>query len=265
MDSFNKQLNNHIENISSCLCVGLDISPELLGNSISISECIDHSKKVVDATIDLAAAYKPNLAFFERWGSNGIKWLEDILDYINGKTLTIADGKRGDIGNTAEQYAKSFFDHFGFNAVTVNPYMGEDAVDPFIKRPEKGAFILCKTSNPSSGDFQNSLNGQINLFERVAEKSVELNKMDNVGLVVGATVPDDIKKLRIIAPQLPFLIPGVGAQGGNLEKSVSYGNQNGHTLISISRGIIFSGDKSEGSIRSAAVDYRDRVMDIIDG
>ena len=153
MEYFNNRLKNHIQDFSSALCVGLDISPESLGNSKSITHCIDHSKRVIDATIDLAAAFKANLAFFERWGSAGFKWLEHILEYINNRKITIADGKRGDIGNTAEQYANSIFDHFGFDAVTVNPYMGKDAIIPFINRPEKGAFILCKTSNPSSGDF----------------------------------------------------------------------------------------------------------------
>ncbi len=265
MNSFNNRLKKHIAEISSYLCVGLDISPESLGSSSSLSQCIDHSKRVIDATIDLIAAFKPNFAFFERWGSAGFKWLESTMNYINTRTLTIADGKRGDIGNTAEQYAKSIFNHFGFDAVTVNPYMGEDAIIPFIKRPEKGAFILCKTSNPSSSDFQNSQNGQKHVFELVARKSVELNSMENVGLVVGATLPEEIKKIRHLAPELPFLMPGVGAQGGDLEKSIRYGNEKGIALISISRGIIFSGDKTEKSIRSTAKEYRDKMMEYIHG
>ena len=265
MDYFNNRLKNHIQNLSSNLCVGLDISPESLGSTSSLSQCMDHSKRVIDATIDLAAAFKPNLAFFERWGSAGFKWLEHTIDYINNGTFTVADGKRGDIGNTAEQYAQSIFNHFGFDAVTVNPYMGEDAIIPFIKHPEKGAFILCKTSNPSSGDFQNSPNGQKHVYELVAKKSMELNAMKNVGLVVGATVPEEIKKIRHLAPNLPFLIPGVGSQGGDLEKSICYGNENGVALISISRGIIYSGDKTEKSIRTTAKDYRDKMMDFIHG
>ena len=215
--------------------------------------------------MDLVAAFKPNLAFFEQWGSAGYKWLEDTMEYIDNRTFTIADGKRGDIGNTAEKYAQSIFDHFGFDAATVNPYMGEDAIVPFIKRPDKGAFILCKTSNPSSDDFQNSQNGQKHIFELVARKSVELNSTENVGLVVGATIPEEIKTIRRIAPELPFLIPGVGAQGGDLEKSMQYGNENGLALISISRGIIFSGDKTEKFIRSTAKDYKDKMMDLVHG
>ena len=265
MVSFNNRLKKHITELSSYLCVGLDISPESLGSASSLSQCIDHANRVIDATIDLAAAFKPNLAFFEQWGSAGYKWLEDTMEYINNGTLTIADGKRGDIGNTAEKYAQSIFDHFGFDAATVNPYMGEDAIVPFIKRPDKGAFILCKTSNPSSGDFQNSQNGQKHIFELVARKSVELNSTENVGLVVGATIPEEIKTIRRIAPELPFLIPGVGAQGGDLEKSMQYGNENGLALISISRGIIFSGDKTEKAIRSTAKDYKDKMMDLVHG
>ena len=265
MNSFNNRLKKHIAEISSYLCVGLDISPESLGSSSSLSQCIDHSKRVIDATIDLIAAFKPNFAFFERWGSAGFKWLENTMNYINTRTLTIADGKRGDIGNTAEQYAKSIFNHFGFDAVTVNPYMGEDAIIPFTKLPEKGAFILCRTSNSSSEEFQNRLNGHHHVFELVAKKAVQLNSMNNVGLVIGATVPDEINQIRQHAPGLPFLIPGVGAQGGDLEKSVLYGNENGIALISISRGIIFSGDKTEKAIRSAAKEYRDKMLEYIHG
>ena len=265
MVSFNNRLKKHITDLSSYLCVGLDISPESLGSSSSLSQCIDHANRVIDATIDLAVAFKPNLAFFEQWGSAGYKWLEDTMEYINNRTLTIADGKRGDIGNTAEKYAQSIFDHFGFDAATVNPYMGEDAIVPFIKRPDRGAFILCKTSNPSSGNFQNSENGQKHIFELVARKSVALNSTENVGLVVGATIPEDIRTVRNIAPELPFLIPGVGAQGGDLEKSMQYGNENGLALISVSRGIIFSGDKTEKAIRSTAKGYKDKMMDLVHG
>jgi orotidine-5'-phosphate decarboxylase len=260
MISFNRRIKQHVRDKKSHLCVGLDISPELLGNSISLSQCVDHSKKVIDATQNFAVAYKPNLAFFERWGSAGYKWLEEILDYIHEDVLTIADGKRGDIGNTAQQYAESIFNHFGFDAVTVNPYMGKDAIIPFIENSEKGAFILCKTSNKSSSDFQNNLNGVEHIFERVAKQSLELNTNNNVGLIVGATHPEELKRIRTLAPQIPFLIPGIGAQGGDLQKSMEYGNGSGIALISVSRAIIAVGNKSTKAIRAAAKEYRDKMI-----
>ena len=263
MISFNKYLKTKMLASNSQLCVGLDISPELIGGTESITKCIDYSKKVIDATIDIVAAFKPNLAFFERWGSAGYVWLENILEYIDNRVITIADGKRGDIGNTAEQYANSIFEHFGFDATTVNPYMGVDAIKPFIKSQNKGVFVLCKTSNPSSKDFQNIIDNHNYLYELVSNKTLELNLLDNIGLVVGATNPEEIKNIRLNAPDIPFLIPGVGAQGGHLEKSVAYGNKNGVALISISRAIISAGDKSYSMIRSTAKDYNNKIMDRI--
>ena len=142
---------------------------------------------MIDATRNSAIAYKPNFAFFERWGSSGFKWLEEILTYIGNNHIKIADAKRGDIGNTAYQYACSIFDHFKFDAVTLNPYLGRDSIEPFIGNPEKGVFILCRTSNDSASDFQNEVVGDKPLYEKVAISAVSLNSKDNIGLVVGAT------------------------------------------------------------------------------
>ena len=165
MKSFTTRLSEQITKKNSHLCVGLDISPEGLGNkNAKLSDLIDHSLKIVDATIDLAACYKPNLAFFERWGSDGFKWLEKINRYIGNNSIIIADGKRGDIGNTAKQYAISIFDYFGFDAVTINPYMGSDSIKPFIENPEKGVFVLCRTSNKSALELQDLKVGKNNLF-----------------------------------------------------------------------------------------------------
>jgi len=250
----------------SHLCVGLDISPEGIGNkNAKISDIIDYSIKVVDATIDLAVCYKPNLAFFERWGSDGFKWLEKIVGYVGNKSIIIADGKRGDIGNTAQQYAISIFDYFGFDAVTLNPYMGSDSIKPFIENPEKGVFILCRTSNPSASELQDLQVGKNNLYEDVAKLAVELNINDNIGLVVGATAPSEIRKIRNITPKLPFLIPGIGTQGGDLEKSMQYGNEDGIAIINISRGISFAGDMSSQAIKNAAQDYVDKMREIAYG
>ncbi len=264
MKSFNSRLSDHIAVKQSWLCVGLDINPEnLFKVNSTLVELKDHTKKVIDATREFAAAYKPNLAFFERWGSKGFTWLEETMDYIGNSTITIGDAKRGDIGHTANQYAISLFDHFGFDAVTLNPYMGRDSIDPFIQNPEKGAFVLCRTSNKSGGDLQNLKGNSIRLFETVAEYCVGLNGNNNVGLVVGATAPEEIKLVRKYAPGLPLLVPGVGAQGGDLETSLTAGNTNGVALINVSRGISFSGDQSEEAIHNAAKDYVEKMRMIL--
>ena len=280
MKSFNLRLSKLIKSKRSHLCVGLDMNPEAMGlSNTTLDELKKHSFKVIDATSDLASAFKPNLAFFERWGSEGFKWLEALMDYFPDDLIIIGDAKRGDIGNTAKQYAYSLFTHFDFDAVTLSPYMGKDSITPFIDNPEKGAFILCRTSNPSAVDLQNQ---QINiessdqtvqrideipnemLFDKTAQLCVEWNKNNNVGIVVGATAPKEISRIRNHAPSLPFLIPGIGAQGGDLTQSMVDGNKNGDALINISRGISFSGDLSSKAIRNAAKDYLSQMREIID-
>ena len=280
MKPFNLRLSKLIKSKRSHLCVGLDMNPEAMGSSnTALDELKKHSLKVIDATSDLASAFKPNLAFFERWGSEGFKWLEELMDYFPDDLIIIGDAKRGDIGNTAKQYAYSLFTHFDFDAVTLSPYMGKDSITPFIDNPEKGAFILCRTSNPSAVDLQNQ---QINiessdqtvqrideipnemLFDKTAQLCVEWNKNNNVGIVVGATAPKEISRIRNHAPSLPFLIPGIGAQGGDLIQSMLDGNKNGDALINISRGISFSGDLSSKAIRNAAKDYLSQMREIID-
>lgn len=264
MKSFITRLSEQITRKNSHLCVGLDISPEGLGNkNAKLSDLIDHSLNIINATVDLAVCYKPNLAFFERWGSDGFKWLEKVIGYIGNNAIIIADGKRGDIGNTAKQYAISIFDHFGFDAVTINPYMGSDSIKPFVENPEKGVFILCRTSNPSASELQELKVEENSLYEKVAKLAVELNINDNIGLVVGATAPSEIRKIRKIAPKLPFLIPGIGAQGGDLEKSMQFGNENGIAIINISRGISFAGNMSSDAIKNAAQDYVEKMREII--
>jgi len=263
MNSFNSRLINAVKNKKSHLCIGLDINPEGINNKdASIDDLKFHTQKVISATHDLAAAFKPNLGFYERWGSNGFKWLEETMEFFEQDALIIGDAKRGDIGNTAKQYAKSLFQHFGFDAVTLSPYMGFDSIAPFISDPKKGAFILCKTSNPSASDFQNLLHSDKKVFELVAKKCFKWNEKDNIGLVVGATSPEEIIAARKYAPGLPLLIPGVGAQGGSLEKSMRYGNKDGISVINISRSIIFTSDLSERSIRSSAKNYVDRMREI---
>ena len=156
MNSFNSRILKEIEDKQSHLCVGLDINPENFDNANpSIDDLKNHTYKVIDATRDIAVAYKPNLAFFERWGSKGFQWLEETMEYIGSDVITVGDAKRGDIGNTAKQYAMSLFDHFGFDSVTLSPFLGLDSIKPIVDNPNKGAFILCRTSN-SSATFDSS-------------------------------------------------------------------------------------------------------------
>ena len=261
MITFNHRLKSTIDKKKSCLCVGLDISPEMIGSE-NLGDLKIHAKKVIDATRDLAAAYKPNFAFFERWGSAGFGWLEEIVDYIGTDHIKIADAKRGDIGSTAFQYAHSIFKHFGFEAVTLNPYMGQDSIIPFLEYSKNGVFILCKTSNPSAADFQNEKLAGKPLYEKVAIWANNLNKHENVGLVIGATAQNELNYIRALVPELPLLIPGVGAQGGELQNSVRIGNESGIALITISRGICFAGDLSERDIRNTAYEYLRKINEV---
>ena len=184
------------------------------------------------------------------------------MEWIGESALTIGDAKRGDIGNTGRQYATSLFEHFGFDAVTVNPYMGRDAIEPFIQAGERGAFILCRTSNASASNIQDIERNGERLFESVAKLVLELNSNDNRGLVVGGTSAAEIAGIRKLAPGLPFLIPGIGAQGGDLETSFRSGNSNGIAVINVSRGIIFAGDQSAKDIRAEAQYYVQIMQDL---
>jgi len=242
--------------------VGLDISPELLGSD-QFDDLKSHTFKVIDSTRDYAVAYKPNFAFFERWGARGFSWLEETVEYIGDNHIKIADAKRGDIGNTARQYAYSIFDHFGFDCATINPYMGRDSVEPFLENKEKGVFLLAKTSNASAATLQNVKEKGIHIFERVAHMARDLNYNNNVGLVVGATVPKDLKIIRSITPSMPILIPGVGAQGGDLNTCIKIGNRDGIGLINISRSISFTGDMSTKSIKNASSSFLAQMQDAL--
>lgn len=264
MNSFNSRLSGVIRQKNSHLCVGLDMNPEGLGSlGTTMAALKAHTYKTIDATHDLAAAFKPNLAFFERWGSAGFQWLEETMDCFGDNVIVIGDAKRSDIGNTAKQYAHSLFNHFGFDAVTLSPYMGSDSIVPFTMDPKKGVFVLCRTSNPSAVDLQNLNIGNEMVFDKTAQLCVEWNGNDNIGLVVGATAPEEISRIRKLAPGLPFLIPGIGAQGGDLVKSMIDGNTNGDALINISRGISFAGDLSKNAIREAAKDFIRQMHEIM--
>jgi len=255
--SFNNRLKENCELKNNRLCIGLDIDPEKINPKISskFSSIIDFTKDVVDATIDICPIYKLNLAFYECYGSKGYHWMEQIVQHIDNRALTIADGKRGDIGNTAKKYAYSLFNHFGFDSVTLSPYMGMDSIMPFIEDETKGSFVLCLTSNKGASDFQYNSYKNEPLYISVAKFCTRLNKKNNLGIVVGATKPDSMKQISENSSGLSWLIPGVGAQGGDLKTSINISNGNGLGIVNVSRGVLYAGDGSINCIHKAAMDY----------
>jgi orotidine-5'-phosphate decarboxylase len=242
--NFIDKLNTAVKQNRSLVCVGLDTSPELIPAGMSV---LDFNKAIIDATADLVCAYKPNIAFYEAQGTKGLDTLYKTLKHMPKDIPVIIDAKRGDIGNTSAAYAKALFDDLGADAVTVSPYLGFDSLEPFIKYKDKGVIILCRTSNKGAADFQSLLceyEGKLRpLYEIVALKAGKWNTNHNIGLVIGATYPEELKNIRIAHPDLPILIPGVGAQGGDLELAVRYGidAQNRGIMINSSRGIIYAG------------------------
>jgi orotidine-5'-phosphate decarboxylase len=240
---------------SSWLCVGLDPDPELLPG-VGV---LEFNKAIIDATSDLVCAYKPNLAFYEALGTRGPLILEQTLSHIPGHIPVIADAKRGDIGNTARAYARALFSVFGFDAATVSPYLGFDSIEPFINYRDKGVFILCRTSNRGAADFQSLCVGGLPLYEVVARRAGEWNTFGNIGLVVGATYPEELKRVRAICPDMCLLIPGVGAQGGDLASAVSCGvdARGEDAIINVSRQVLYA--SREKDFAQAARTVADRI------
>ena len=263
--TFYEKLKNQCQSKESRLSIGLDIDHDLLPSNFNktIDGTFDFLKVIIDSTSDLCAAYKLNMGFFEQFGSKGYELMEKTVEYIDNRSITIADGKRGDIGNSSKMYAKSIFDHIGFDSATISPYMGMDSVIPFLEDDRFGAFVLCLTSNPGSSDFQKNIYNSNPLFINVLNKLKELNNQ-NVGIVVGATQEEDMRLVREIAPSMPWLIPGIGKQGGNLELSVSLGNKgDSFGLINVSRDILYYKDSSENSIKSRVDYYHDKIKEIL--
>ncbi|MCC7429547.1 orotidine-5'-phosphate decarboxylase [bacterium] len=239
---FQQKLTNSITKNQSNVCVGLD--PDFSKFPKHILELEDpifeFNKAIIDTTKNLVAAYKPNSAFYECYGLKGLESLKKTLDYIPKGIFKILDAKRGDIGNTSKMYAKASFEELGADAVTVNPLMGFDSVEPFLENENFGVFLLCLTSNEGAKDFQkpNKLHLQI------AEKTRLWNKKQNIGLVVGATHNEEFAEIRkIVGSEVPFLVPGIGVQGGNLESAVRYGGKN--SLVNSSRGILYASQKKD--------------------
>ena len=232
------------------VCIGLDQSS------------FEANKKVVDQTFDLVCAYKPNSAFYEADGLMGRKSLEQTIEYIkenHSDIPIILDAKRGDIGNTNEGYVKDIFDNLGADALTVHPYLGKESLQPFLNRRDKGIFVLVRTSNSGAGEFQNlkvyhersrRMDGKP-LYQVIAQHVKDWNTNDNVGVVVGATYPEELKLVREIVGDLPILIPGVGAQGGDVKATVENGlnSKDEGVIISSSRGIIFADNPREATLK----------------
>jgi len=230
----------------SFLCVGLDIDLEKVPAQFqnSPTALVDFSKAIIDATAPYAVAYKPNIAFFETYGVEGMAALKEVIDYLNQnhpEVFTIADAKRGDIGNTSTRYAKAYFETLGFDSITVAPYMGKDSVEPFLAFKDKHTILLALTSNPGSADFQRISSDGTALFEKVLATSKTWEGSEQLMYVVGATQADALQKIRGIIPDAFLLVPGVGAQGGSLEEVARYGlNDNVGLLVNSSRGIIYA-------------------------
>jgi len=292
--TFKEKLLSAANKNKSWLCVGLDPDlsqiPEHLGNDVDA--ILKFNRAIIESTSDIVCAYKPNAAFYESLGIKGWELLVETAKAIPENIPLILDFKRGDIGNTAKMYARSAFEILDADAVTVNPYMGTDSLQPFLDYADRGVFVLCLTSNPSAAEFQKRIvllenppsagfmtpqskaktfaeffgASTTELYLQIASMAVEWNKNDNVGLVVGATVVSELEAVRKkVGNEIPILIPGVGAQGGDLERAIDSGsNAKGElAIINIARGVIYAGRGRdfEDQVRAAAESYRNKIMD----
>jgi orotidine-5'-phosphate decarboxylase len=238
--SFFERLAARSREVGSLVCVGLD--PDFARHRPG--EVGDFTRAIIEATAPYAACYKPNMAFYEQWGVEGLRQLERTLAAVPVGIPVIGDGKRGDIGNTAEAYARAMFGAWGFDAVTLNAYQGFDAVAPFLAYEGRGVFVLCRTSNASSAEFQaRAMASGRPLYEEVALTATSWSP--NVGLVVGATAPGELRRVRELVPGAPILVPGVGAQGGEpAEVVAAAGAAPGTVVISASRSILYAAEGS---------------------
>ncbi|HEU0296257.1 MAG TPA: orotidine-5'-phosphate decarboxylase [Anaerolineales bacterium] len=271
METFFSFLEKRVDDCSSLLCVGLDPHVSDL-NEPTPASALDFCLTLVKQTARYAAAFKPNAAFFEVFGAEGWTALKQVIEAINAESHRIGsripiilDAKRGDIASTAEAYAKSAFETLGVDCITLSPYLGKDSIEPFIQNSEKGVFLLCKTSNAGSMDLQNLLvlpvgsDSPMPMYNYVAQLAQQWNEKNNIGLVVGATHPQIMSNIRAAAPDLWFLSPGVGAQGGELESALKSGlRKDGKgMLINVSRSIARA--EKPGI---AAAELRDQILDV---
>jgi orotidine-5'-phosphate decarboxylase len=248
-------LFHQIRQKNSYLCVGLDTDPAKIPAHLLRSEdpIFEFNKQIIDATYAYCVAYKPNIAFYEALGAKGWDSLQRTLEYIPKEIFTIADAKRGDIGNTSALYAKAFFQQLSFDSITVAPYMGEDSVKPFLEFRDKWVILLAHTSNVGSSDFQliESTTTGLKLYEEVLMKAQQWGTPDNLMFVVGATQAEKMQSIRALAPDNFFLVPGIGAQGGDLEMTSRFGmNKQCGLLVNSARAIIYASNKEDFAIRA---------------
>lgn len=271
MPAFAHKLLAAAERNRSLLCVGLDPDPARM----PVAGVAEFNRAIIEATSDLVCAYKPNLAFYEALGPAGFDALRATLDYIPDGIPVIADAKRGDLDNSSAAYARALFDVWNFDAATFHPYMGLDSLAPFLARPERGILVLCRTSNPSAREFQDlqvtpMTGGDTRpMYEYVAMTAAKWNDNANVGLVVGATYPDELDRVRDLCPDMPILIPGVGAQEGALERSIAVGvdERGRNAIVNASRGVIYAGGDPATyphAARDAAQHLRDTINRVLD-
>lgn len=246
--NWKEMLDRAVSSKRSLLCVGLDTDMARFGED---ADQLDINRSIIRATADLAVAYKPNMAFYEAEGYRGMKVLEETIKVIRDEapnTLIILDAKKGDIGNTSRAYARSAFEVIGADSITVNAYMGRDAVEPFSEYQDKLIFVLCRTSNKGASEVQDLIFGDERLYNIMARNIRTWDQHGNLGAVVGATYPEELGRVReILGPSTPILIPGVGTQGGDLKKVLTNGTNEEGTgvLINVSRGIMFAFLKDE--------------------
>jgi orotidine-5'-phosphate decarboxylase len=266
MDFF-KKLKATAQKNKSLLCLGIDPDVSKIPAFLKGEEGIfNFFKSIIEATEDLVCAYKPNIAFFEALGVKSLETLKKIIRYIPGNIPVILDAKRADVGHSAAAYAAAAFTVFKADAITVNPYLGFEALEPFLEYKNKGIFVLCVTTNKGSGEFQKS--GRPALFEKVARAAKKNNQNKNLGLVVGASRPAEMKIVRRLAPALPFLVPGIGAQKGNLEKTLAAGWSEKiypPLIINASRSLTYiaSGSNFAVATRSATLKLRQEINQLI--
>ena len=254
-----ENLINQIKQKKSFLCVGLDVDLDKIPKHLHKYEdpIFEFSKAIIDSTSPFAIAYKPNLAFFESYGLKGWNSLEKIINYINSnypEIFTIADAKRGDIGNTSSKYARTFFETLNFDSITVNPYMGRDSIEPFLEYGNKYTILLSLTSNSGSSDFQYQLDNGEPLYLSVIKKSLSWKNKENLMYVIGATKAESLKEVREIIPNSFLLVPGIGTQGGSLSDVCRFGlNDNCGLIVNSSRQIIYSDTSLDYATKSAEI------------
>ena len=254
-----ENLINQIKQKKSFLCVGLDVDLDKIPKHLHKYEdpIFEFSKAIIDSTSPFAIAYKPNLAFFESYGLKGWNSLEKIINYINSnhpEIFTIADAKRGDIGNTSSKYARTFFETLNFDSITVNPYMGRDSIEPFLEYDNKYTILLSLTSNSGSSDFQYQLDNGEPLYLSVIKKSLSWKNKENLMYVIGATKAESLKEVREIIPNSFLLVPGIGTQGGSLSDVCRFGlNDNCGLIVNSSRQIIYSDNTIDYAKKSAEI------------